>query len=196
MKTGILGGTFDPVHVGHMAVAASVHAALALDETLLVVAGEPWQKTGDVVGPARLRYEMTAAAATDLGIPGVAASDIEIERAGPTYTIETVEALLAAPGDARELYLVIGHDVALTIDTWFRVDELKRLVTLAVVSRPGVSGEVCLPGWKVRAVEVPQIDVSSTAIRRRIAAGLPIDGLVPPAAMRIFRSTGGYPEGR
>lgn len=195
MRTGIFGGTFDPVHAGHLAVAASVHAALALDRTLLVVANEPWQKADESVTPARLRYEMAAAAAVDLEIPGLAASDLELARGGPSYTVDTAEALRGEDPDGA-LFLVVGHDVAATLDSWHRVDDLKRLVTLVVVSRPGVTGEVCLPEWKVRAVEVPQVDISASAIRRRMANGLPVDGLVPAAAMRILRAAGGYPFGR
>ncbi|HVE95024.1 MAG TPA: nicotinate-nucleotide adenylyltransferase [Acidimicrobiales bacterium] len=192
MRTGIFGGTFDPVHVGHLAVAASAHAALGLDRLLLVVANEPWQKSGVVVTPAAVRYEAAAAAVADLEIDGLAASDVELRRGGPSFTIDTVEQLRSKDA-AGSLFLVVGHDVVQSLDTWHRVEELKRLVTLAVVSRPGTRGEVCLPGWKVRAVEVPQIDVSSSAIRRRVAAGLPVDGLVPAAAMRIYRADGGYP---
>lgn len=195
MRTGIFGGTFDPIHVGHLVVAASVHAALGLDRTLLVVANEPWQKAGTARTPPSVRYEAAAAAAADLGIDGVAASDIEIRRGGPSFTIDTAEQL-RRDDPSGSLFVVVGHDVVHALETWHRVEDLKRLVALAVVSRPGASGEVCLPAWKVRAVEVPQIDVSSSAIRRRVAAGLPVDGLVPAAAMRIFRARGGYPVGR
>jgi len=195
VRTGIFGGTFDPIHVGHLAVAASVHAALHLDRTLLVVANEPWQKAGATMTPAAVRYEAAAAAVADLEVDGLEASDIELQRGGPSFTVDTAAQLLAED-PAGSLFVVAGHDVLDALDTWHRVEDLRRLVTLAVVSRPGTAGEVCLPGWKVRAVEVPQIDVSSTVIRERVAAGLPVDGLVPAAAMRIYRAQAGYPGGR
>lgn len=195
VRTGIFGGTFDPVHVGHLAAAASVHAALALDRTLFVVAHEPWQKTDAPVTDARLRYDMVAAAAADLEITGIEASDIELTRGGPSYTIDTVEHLRTEDPKAA-LFLIVGRDVAAALGTWHRVEELQRLVTLAVVDRPGASREFDLPDWDTQSVEVPQVDVSSTALRSRIAAGLPVDGLVPAAAMRILRANPGYPDGR
>src|SRR5438309_566525 len=114
-RIGILGGTFDPVHVGHLIDACAARHQLALDRVLVVVARDPWQKHGRVVAPAEQRFEMLAAAID--GAVGLEASRIELERDGPTYTIDTVEQL-SEPG--RELVLVMGSDVAGSLDSWHR----------------------------------------------------------------------------
>ena len=194
MRVGIVGGTFDPVHVGHLVVAAAVHHALSLDETRVVVAGDPYQKPQAPVAPAAERFEALAAAVADLEVPGIVADRREVDRPGPTYTIDTVGAMRAeSPG--VELFLVVGFDAAAHLETWHRVDELRDLVTLAVVNRPG-SGEVGVSGWTLTYVEIPPLDVSSSLVRARLAAGLPVDGLVPAAAMRVLRKYGRYAGGR
>jgi nicotinate-nucleotide adenylyltransferase len=188
MKVGIVGGTFDPIHIGHLVVATNVHHALALDETRVVVAGDPYQKDAPVAGPQE-RFLAVQAAIDDLGVAGIVADDSEIYRAGPTYSIDTIEKI---DGD---VFLVLGSDSARHIHTWHRVDELRELVTLALVHRPG-SEAVDLPGWRTVAVDIPSIDVSSTMVRERLSAGLPVDGLVPAAAMRVLRKHGRYAGGR
>ncbi len=187
-RLGLFGGTFDPVHIAHLAAAHEAHAALRLDRTLLVVAPDPWQKHGEVVAPAELRYEMVAASVTEL--PGLEASRLELERHGPTYTVDTVEAL-AREGPRRELFLIVGADVAKSIHTWHRADDLRAHVTLAVVTRDG-SEHVRPEGWRVAHVAMPRLDVSSTDMRDRIATGRPIDVFVPSAAVRIIREHGLY----
>jgi len=185
-KIGILGGTFDPVHVGHLMDAGAARHQLGLDRVLVVPARDPWQKHGSVVAPAEQRYEMLVAALD--GAVGLEASRVELDRDGPTYSIDTVEQLVA-PG--RDLVLVMGSDVAATLDSWHRVDELRELVTLAIVDRDGAS--VPDPdGWRVVRVEVPRLDLSSTDLRRRVAAGEPIEFLVPMPAVRVLRSYGLY----
>jgi len=185
-KIGILGGTFDPVHVGHLMDASAALHQLGLDRMLVVPARDPWQKQGTVIAPAEVRFEMVAAALD--GAAGLEASRIELDRDGPTYTIETVEAL-AAPD--RDIVLVMGSDVAATLDSWHRVDELRDLVTLAIVDRDGDA--LSDPdGWRVVRVAVPRIELSSTDLRRRVAAGEPIDFLVPMPAVRVLRSYGLY----
>jgi nicotinate-nucleotide adenylyltransferase len=183
-RLGVFGGTFDPVHIGHLAAAVEARSALGLDRMLLVVAPDPWQKHGLVVAPAEVRYEMVEAAVTDL--PGLEASRIELGRDGPTYTIDTVEAL--QEGDSPpELFVVVGADVAATIDTWHRADDLRGRVTLAVVTRDG--NDCVVPdGWRAQQVAMPRLDVSSTDVRRRVAEGRPIDVLVPSGAVRVLRS--------
>ncbi|MET1002457.1 MAG: nicotinate-nucleotide adenylyltransferase [Acidimicrobiia bacterium] len=181
-RLGILGGTFDPVHTGHLVAALEARNQLDLDRVLLVVAGDPWQKQGTVVAPAAARYEMVAAAIA--GLDGLQASRIEVDREGPTYTIDTVEAL-ARPG--RRLFLVVGADVATRLDGWHRADDLRHAVTIAVVTRGDDEAPV-VSGWNAEAVTMPRLDISSTEIRRRIPADAPIDGLVPPGAVRVIRS--------
>jgi nicotinate-nucleotide adenylyltransferase len=157
---------------------------LQFDRTLLVVAPDPWQKQGEVIAPASVRYEMVEAAVSD--VPGLEASRIELDRAGPTYTIDTVDALQSQDG-ARDIFLVVGADVAATLDTWHHADELRRRVTLAVVTREG-STRVEPDGWRSQQIVMPRLDVSSTDIRERVADGRPIDVLVPPAAVRVLRA--------
>ena len=193
-RIGVLGGTFDPVHIGHLSVAVEVRWSLSLDRVLLVVAGAPWQKA-DRVGltPAHDRLAVVRAAVAD--VPGLEASDLEVERSGPTYTADTL-AELASAGD--ELFLIVGADVAGQLDTWVRPAEVRRLATLVVVARPG-SGEGSVDelrgdGWRVESVDVPALEVSSSDLRQRRCDGRPIDVLVPPAAVRVIEERGLYPR--
>ena len=131
-RLGVFGGTFDPVHVGHVVVATESRAQLALDRVLLVVAGDPWQKRGKVVASAADRLALVDAAVD--GVEGVEASAIEIERDAPSVTAETLEAL-TAPG--RELFLVLGADAVANMGTWRRLEETRDLATVVVVERAG-----------------------------------------------------------
>ena len=186
MRVGIFGGTFDPVHIGHLVVATTVHHALSLDETRVVVAGDPWQKDPPPIAPAAERYAAVQAAVYDMDVTGIVADAREVDRGGPTYTVDTVEELHVADRDA-ELFLIVGYDAAQHLEAWHRVDELRALVTLIVVNRPRFDEVVAVPGWKVEVVDIPSIDVSSSMVRDRLGAGLPFDGLVPAAAMRVLR---------
>lgn len=189
-RIGILGGTFDPIHVGHLAAAVEVRSALGLDRMLLMVANVPWQKAGSrAVTTAEDRFAVVKAAAEE--VDGVEASRIELERGGPSYTADTV-AELACRHPTADLFLVVGSDVVPDLPTWERVDEVRDGVTLVVVARPGA--ELALPPapWRARAVTVPALDVSSSDLRARVASGRPIDALVPPAAVRQIRLLGLY----
>jgi nicotinate-nucleotide adenylyltransferase len=187
-RLGILGGTFDPVHVAHIAAATAARDALELDLVLMVVARDPWQKRGRVCAPADARFDMVAAAVE--GIDGLAASRIELDRPGPTYTVDTVEALRHEDSD-RELFLIIGGDVAAGLDSWHRAADLRDAVAVAMVDRDGSVGAPP-QGWRAVSVHMPRLDVSSTEIRRRIAAGDSVDGLLPPAAERVLRARALY----
>ena len=184
-RLGIFGGTFDPVHIGHLATAMSARHELALDRLLLVVAHDPWQKTGagEHVTPADVRFEMVAAAVS--GLDGVEASDMEMRRPGPTYTADTLLELRQSEPDA-ELFLLVGSDAAAGLPTWERADEVRRLATIAVMTRPDHEDDRPPEGWQWLPVEVPRIDLSSTDIRARVAAGKPIEFLVPDAVLRII----------
>jgi nicotinate-nucleotide adenylyltransferase len=168
-------------------VATTVHHALRLDETHVVVAADPWQKDPPPIAPAAERYAAVQAAVYDMEVEGITADAREVNRGGPTYTIDTAEEF-----HADELFLVVGYDAAKQLDSWHRVDELRELVTLVVVNRPRFDEVVAVPGWKVEVVDIPSIDVSSSMVRERLAAGLPVDGLVPAAAMRVLRKHGRY----
>ena len=189
-RIGLLGGTFDPIHRGHLAAACAVRDALALDTVLLVVANEPWQKEGTrPITPAADRLAMVEVAAADVN--RVEASRIELDRGGVTYTIDTVEQLRAERPGAT-FYLVVGEDVAAQLGTWHRADELARQVELVVVTRPGGPAATPPAGW--HSTEVPMVPVpeSSTGIRERIEAGLPIGDAVPAPVVRYIEEHGLY----
>jgi len=188
---GIFGGTFDPIHVGHLVAAVNAGYALALDRTLLVVANQPWQKSDRSVTRAEDRLALVEAAVE--GAPGLEASRLEIDRGGDSYTADTLEELA---GPDRELFLIIGADVAAELDSWDRVDAVRRLATLAVVNRPGAPVPDVGPGWRVEAVEVPQLEISSSDLRARAADGRPLDYLVPRAVINRIRGSGLYSGGR
>lgn len=189
-RIGILGGTFDPVHIGHLSAAVEVRAALGLDRMLLVVANLPWQKVGErAVTPAEARFAVVAAAAAE--VEGLEASRLEIDRGGPSYTADTA-AELARLHPGASLFLVVGSDVAGELATWEREAELRAAVTLVVVRRPGVAVVLPPPPWRAEAVTIPALDVSSSDLRARAATGRPLEVLVPPAALREIRRRGLY----
>jgi nicotinate-nucleotide adenylyltransferase len=193
-RIGIFGGTFDPIHTAHLEVAESVRQALGLDRMLLVVANQPWQKEdGRTLTPAEDRYAMVEAAVE--GRPGLEPCRLEIDRGGPSYTIDTVRQLKESyPG--AELIVVVGSDVVPGLTTWREEPALRDEVTLAVVGRPGVPPVVPPPGWRAVTVPVAPFDVSSTDLRRRLEAGGAVEGLVPESVVRCIRQRGLYATGR
>jgi nicotinate-nucleotide adenylyltransferase len=194
VRIGIFGGTFDPIHTAHLEVAEAVRERLALDRMLLMVANQPWQKVGArPLTPAEDRFAMVEAAAADW--PGLEPSRMEIDRGGPTYTIDTVRQLLdEEPG--AEVTLVVGSDVVGGLTTWKDEAALQGAVTLAVVGRPGVDPVAPPPGWRTVQVPVAPFDVSSTELRRRLEAGLPVEGWVPEPVIRCIARRGLYATGR
>jgi nicotinate-nucleotide adenylyltransferase len=193
VRLGVLGGTFDPVHVGHLVAAVNARHSLDLDRVLLVVANQPWQKHARVVTPAADRFAVVEAAVT--GVEGIEASPLEVERGGPSYTADTLDELSARHRNA-ELFLVIGADLADELDTWERVEAVRERATLVVVNRPGVRPAKPLSGWRTVSVEIPALDISSTDLRARAATGRPLDFLVPEPAVRVIRQRGLYAGGR
>ncbi len=191
-RVGILGGTFDPPHVGHVAAGRAVTEALGLDRLLLVVANDPWQKSGDrSVSPAEDRYALAEALAEE--IPGAEASRLEIDRGGPSYSVDTVEELMAGAGASPvELFLVVGADLVPELETWHRAADLEQLVTLAVVSRPTGEPPEIPAGWRGVRVDGPQVAVSSSEVRDRLANGETVDDLVPRGVIRCLRRRGMY----
>jgi nicotinate-nucleotide adenylyltransferase len=196
-RIGLLGGTFDPPHAGHLAAARSCRDSLGLDRVLLVVANDPWQKSPHRrVTDAAVRFELVAAAAS--GLAGIEASRIEIDRGGPSYTIDTVRALQA---EARvggrpdpEIFLLVGADLATTLHTWHRADELRGLVRLVIVTRPPDPAPVTGPeGWDWQVVGGDGgVDVSSSEVRDRLGSGHPVTGLVPEAVVHCILRRGLY----
>jgi nicotinate-nucleotide adenylyltransferase len=183
-RIGVFGGTFDPIHVGHLVTAVNVRHALSLDRLLLVVANDPWQKSGTAVSPAEDRLAMVAAAVA--GADGIEVCDLELRRGGPSYTADTLHEL-ASRHPGAELHLVLGSDAASGLDTWARVEEVQALASLVVVTRPGAESLRPPPGWRHREVQVPRLEVSSTDLRARVADGRPLDWLVPAGAVTVIR---------
>jgi nicotinate-nucleotide adenylyltransferase len=184
-RLGVLGGTFDPPHVGHLVAAVEARHALALDRVLLVVANRPWQKVDERrVTDASVRLAMVGALAD--GVAGVEASDLEIRRGGDSFTVDTLRALAAAD-PAGERFVVLGADAAAGLPTWERADELAGLATFVLVDRPGLACPPPPEGFPVTRVEIPRLDVSSSDLRVRVADGRPIDGLVPPGVAALIR---------
>jgi len=191
---GIFGGTFDPIHVGHLVAAVNVHFALSLDRLLLVVANQPWQKEGlRSITPAEDRFAMVEAAVA--AVPGLEACRIEIDRGGPSYTADTVEEI-AATEPGASLFTVVGADAADALHSWERVDVISALSSLVVVNRPGSTLRATLDGWRVVQIEVPALEVSSTDLRNRARDGRPLDYLVPESVVRVIRRRGLYAGGR
>ncbi len=189
-RVGVFGGTFDPIHIGHLVVAADVRHQLALDRMLLVVANDPWQKSKRVVASAEDRFDLVTAAVD--GLAGLEASRLELDRGGESYTVDTLEQLHDAD-PAAELHLVVGADVSDGLHTWKRADDIRRLATLVVVNRGGAPEPTLAEGWMVKSVQVPELEVSSSEVRRRLAAGAPVDFLIPPKVVRLIRERALYP---
>ena len=188
-RTGVFGGTFDPVHLGHLVAAVNVRHDLELDRLLLVVASSPWQKTGKrQVTPAEDRFAVVQAAVE--GVEGLEASRLEIDRGGTSYTVDTLRELGGRrPG--AELYLVVGSDLAGELSTWDRIEQASSLATLVIVNRAG-RRPTAPPGWRVRHVAIPALEISSTDLRARAGDGRPLDFLVPSRALRCIRDRGLY----
>jgi nicotinate-nucleotide adenylyltransferase len=190
-RLGIFGGTFDPIHIGHLVAAVNARFSLNLDRVLFVVANEPWQKVDErPVTPALDRLTVVEAALGD--VAGLEASRIEIDRGGPSYTADTIAELRATEPDAH-LFLIVGADVVMSLDTWERLEEIRKETTIVVVNRPGSTtikpgrgGP--LAGWEAVAIEIPGIELSSTDLRERAVDGRPLDYLIPEAAVRVIRA--------
>lgn len=178
----MLGGTFDPVHVGHIVAAVDARHALRLDRVLFVVAGDPWQKRGRVVASPTDRVALVRAAVGS--VDGLEVSTVEVDSGKPSVTADTLEAL-ARPD--RKLYLLLGADAAANMKTWRRLEETRDLCHLVIVTRAGERAVPPDPDWDVHHVTIARLDVSSSDVRDRLRDGRPIDGLVPPEVVREIR---------
>ncbi|WP_279432125.1 MULTISPECIES: nicotinate-nucleotide adenylyltransferase [Labedella] len=181
-RIGVMGGTFDPIHHGHLVAASEVATSFDLDEVVFVPTGQPWQKT--VVTESEHRYLMTVIATA--ANPRFTVSRVDIDRDGPTYTIDTLRDLHRAKPDA-ELFFITGADAIAQILSWKNVEELWSLAHFVAVTRPGhtlsVSG---LPSRRVSLLEVPALAISSTDCRSRVSRGFPVWYLVPDGVVQYI----------
>ena len=201
LRIGVLGGTFDPIHIGHLAIAEECRVRLPLDLVLFAPAGIPPHKRRQSITSIHHRVAMVELAIESN--PHFELSRVDVDREGPSYTADTLALLQAeyeAKGERAELYLIVGMDSLVDIRKWYRPAEVLARCTVAAVSRPGLEApdlaalESVLEGASRRVVVVngPRLDISATDLRARVAAGLPIRYLVPDAVERYIRDHGLY----
>ncbi|MDN5748742.1 MAG: nicotinate-nucleotide adenylyltransferase [Pseudonocardia sp.] len=185
-----MGGTFDPIHHGHLVAASEVADRFGLDEVVFVPTGQPWQKGSHTVSPAEERYLMTVVATASN--PRFSVSRVDLDRDGPTYTVDTLRDLRAAEPDAA-LFFITGADALGAILSWHKLDELFDLAHFVGVTRPGYElADAHLPDGAVTLVEVPAMAISSTDCRRRVAEGRPVWYLVPDGVVQYIAKRGLY----
>jgi nicotinate-nucleotide adenylyltransferase len=184
MRLGVMGGTFDPIHHGHLVAASEVAHRFHLDRVVFVPTGVPWQKDQASVTPAEHRYLMTVISTASN--PRFDVSRVDIDRPGPTYTVDTLRDLAALYPDA-ELFFITGADALRAIATWKDLDALTGLAHLVAVNRPGHRlANGTLRADQVSLVEIPALAISSTDCRRRVARGEPIWYLVPDGVVQYI----------
>ena len=198
MNIGVLGGTFDPIHNGHLIVAEEVKTRLNLAEIIFVPAGQPWLKADKPISPAEHRLQMLRLAIVDK--PYFKLSSIEIERTGPSYTVDTVTELRDKLGSEDELFFILGWDSLAELPQWREPSRLIKMCYLVAVPRLGYPRpklkalEVIIRGLsqRVMLMKKPEIDISASAIRERVARGLSIRHLVPEPVNRYIKEHGLY----
>ncbi|HID95911.1 MAG TPA: nicotinate-nucleotide adenylyltransferase [Candidatus Latescibacteria bacterium] len=191
-RVGVLGGTFDPIHIGHLIIAEEVRTKFTLNKILFIPSAYPPHKEGQDVTPVHLRYRMTVLATQ--GNPSFEVSSIELDRPGKSYTVDTLKVLRSSLEKETDIYLIIGGDEALDIASWRRPDEIFDLCGVIVVNRPGYDVNVLGERWKARMTFtfVPQIDISSTRIREKVRRGESIKYLVPDSVESYIKEQGLY----
>ncbi len=198
MRVGLLGGTFDPVHIGHLLLAEEGRSALGLERVIFVPAGEPWRKSGGKLSSREHRLEMVRLAVADAAAFEV--STLETDRPGPTYTVDTLRALRQAIGAEAELFFLMGQDALVDLPHWRDPQGIIALARLAVASRVGWEDaraealEKEVSGLTERLVwlDMPQVGISSTAVRERVRRGLSVRYWVPPPVEDYIRQNGMY----
>jgi nicotinate-nucleotide adenylyltransferase len=197
-RIGVFGGTFDPPHCGHVAVARQCVRALELDRLLAMVANDPWMKEGGDRTPAEDRFAMVVRAMA--GLERVSPSRLEIDRGGASYTVDTTEALRDAARRRGEpdprLFVVVGADLVPQLASWHRADDLRRQATIVVVGRPGAPTPVLPDGYAGTRLDIEEFEVSSSEVRERLAAGSPVSGLVPDDVIRYIAERSLYAVSR
>ncbi|MCW3816816.1 MULTISPECIES: nicotinate-nucleotide adenylyltransferase [unclassified Micromonospora] len=184
-RIGIMGGTFDPIHHGHLVAASEVADRFGLDEVVFVPTGQPWQKADEVVSSAEDRYLMTVIATASN--PRFQVSRVDIDRGGPTYTVDTLRDLHAEYGPKVQLFFITGADALERILSWKEVDRMFELAHFIGVTRPGFElSDKHLPADTVSLVQVPAMAISSTDCRARVARGEPVWYLVPDGVVQYI----------
>jgi nicotinate-nucleotide adenylyltransferase len=198
LKIGVLGGTFDPVHIGHIVIAGAAWREVGLSRVIFVTAGEPWLKGHSTVADGKHRLAMTELAIAEN--PSFSAASIDIDRPGPSYTVDTLNELKSELGADAELYFILGMDALAGFPKWKEPGRIISLCRLVAARRPGCLDtdlkqlERDLPGISkhITILNNPLSDISSSAIRERVASGLSITGLVPDAVERYIMEQGLY----
>jgi len=184
-RLGVMGGTFDPIHHGHLVAASEVGHFLDLDEVIFVPTGQPWQKNGRKVSPAEDRYLMTVIATASN--PRFSVSRVDIDRPGETYTIDTLRDLRAQRGPDAEFFFITGADALAMMISWRDADELFKMAQFVGCTRPGHRLTITnLPSDRISLVEIPALAISSTECRERVRAGQPIWYLVPDGIVQYI----------
>ena len=195
-RLGVMGGTFDPIHHGHLVAGSEVAAQFDLDEVVFVPTGVPWQKRERDVSLPEDRYLMTVIATASN--PRFSVSRVDIDREGDTYTVDTLKDLHAERGPDVDLFFITGADAVRQILTWYGADELFDLAHFVGVTRPGVPMTVDdlkhLPEGRVTLLEIPALAISSTDCRERVRASAPIWYLVPDGIVQYITKRGLYPN--
>ena len=200
-RIGILGGTFDPVHIGHLIIAEEVRQKLKLKEVIFIPTGQPWLKKVQKISSAEHRLQMTILATASN--PYFSVSTIEIERDGPTYSIETISELKAGLGAGVVLYFIVGFDALAELPSWKDARRLVEICRVVGVARPphtklnlrSLESAIPRASERIITVDVPHIGVSATEIRKRVADGYSVKYLVPESVEQYIRENGLYSEG-
>ncbi|GAB7007795.1 nicotinate-nucleotide adenylyltransferase [Nocardioides sp. AN3] len=194
-RVGVMGGTFDPIHHGHLVAASEVQGVFDLDEVIFVPTGAPWQKSHRDVSPAEHRYLMTVIATA--ANPRFTVSRVDIERGGATYTVDTLRDIKAAHPD-DELFFITGADALTEIFTWRDAGQLFEMAQFIGVTRPGYTMDTAvfdqIPADRVTTLEIPALAISSTDCRERHRRGEPIWYLVPDGVVQYIGKHALYPN--
>lgn len=195
---GILGGTFDPIHYGHLLIAEDCWYQLELDEVLFVPAGDPPHKRGRLISPAADRVAMVALAIADN--PHFRLSRVEVDRPGVSYSVDTVARLRDELGPETGLFFIIGADMLRDLPSWHQPDRLADLCQIVAVNRPGyppfdltrLDSAVPRAAERIRQLEVPELNIAASDLRRRVAEGRPITYMTPDTVVRYIQERGLY----
>ena len=200
-KIGVIGGTFDPIHYGHLAAAEEARVRMSLERVLFVVAGVPPHKLGEEVTPVEHRLAMVSLAIASNS--HFAISKVDVERPGPCYTVDTISILQEQWGQETEIYFIMGLDSLVELPTWHEPQRLPQLCRLVAVRRPGIEIdmarlEASLPGTssRVEIIDMPGMDISSSELQQRVREGLPIKYQVPEQVERYINDHELYKRSR